>query len=84
MRVRAAAMFAERMPLRDRDGEEALDARRGFEPRLTESESVVLPLDDRAPEAGRNRRGMAGCQRRCALACRDAPPALALGPSTER
>ena len=25
-----------------------LDARRGFEPRLTESESVVLPLDDRA------------------------------------
>ena len=25
-----------------------VDARRGFEPRLTESESVVLPLDDRA------------------------------------
>lgn len=25
-----------------------LDAPRGFEPRLTESESVVLPLDDRA------------------------------------
>ena len=28
-----------------------LDARRGFEPRLTESESVVLPLDDRAARA---------------------------------
>ena len=25
-----------------------MDAPRGFEPRLTESESVVLPLDDRA------------------------------------
>lgn len=31
-----------------------VDPRRGFEPRLTESESVVLPLDDRGsgPEAG--------------------------------
>ena len=27
---------------------EGLDAPRGFEPRLTESESVVLPLDDGA------------------------------------
>ena len=30
-----------------------LDAPRGFEPRLTESESVVLPLDDGAPMGGR-------------------------------
>ena len=30
-----------------------LDAPRGFEPRLTESESVVLPLDDRAMPAPR-------------------------------
>ncbi len=28
-----------------------MDAPRGFEPRLTESESVVLPLDDRAAKA---------------------------------
>jgi hypothetical protein len=34
------------MAQRDRE----MDARRGFEPRLTESESVVLPLDDRATE----------------------------------
>ena len=34
--------------------EQALDAPRGFEPRLTESESVVLPLDDgAAPSRGR-------------------------------
>ena len=30
-----------------------LDARRGFEPRLTDSESVVLPLDDRAAPGAR-------------------------------
>src|SRR6188768_3519678 len=30
--------------------EKSLDARRGFEPRSTESESVVLPLNDRATE----------------------------------
>jgi hypothetical protein len=32
---------------------ENLDAPRGFEPRLTESESVVLPLDDGATERPR-------------------------------
>ena len=32
---------------------DGLDAPRGFEPRLTESESVVLPLDDGAPMGGR-------------------------------
>jgi voltage-gated potassium channel len=32
-------------------GAERLDAPRGFEPRLTESESVVLPLDDGATGA---------------------------------
>ena len=32
-----------------------LDAPRGFEPRLTESESVVLPLDDGATQAGASR-----------------------------
>ena len=34
---------------------DTLDAPRGFEPRLTESESVVLPLDDgavRSPGSG--------------------------------
>ena len=36
-----------------RQGRERLDARRGFEPRLTESESGVLPLDDRAARAAR-------------------------------
>ena len=35
------------------NGAVRLDAPRGFEPRLTESESVVLPLDDRAMPAPR-------------------------------
>ena len=36
-----------------------LDAPRGFEPRLTESESVVLPLDDGAAwEGGEIERGL--------------------------
>ena len=40
----------------DRRGKYALvlDAPRGFEPRLTESESVVLPLDDRAGAGASN------------------------------
>ena len=56
-RVRALVAFlAERFgPQPDWDpcwgAEQGLDARRGFEPRLTESESVVLPLDDRAARA---------------------------------
>ena len=37
----------------DAHGAVRLDAPRGFEPRLTESESVVLPLDDRAMPAPR-------------------------------
>ena len=47
-----------------------LDARRGFEPRLTVSETVVLPLDDRAirgvplvPARPRVKRGLAHCGR---------------------
>ena len=41
-----------------------LDAPRGFEPRLTESESVVLPLDDGAmPAGGRDRKRPSHCQR---------------------
>src|SRR5688572_11984646 len=40
-----------------------LDAPRGFEPRLTESESVVLPLDDGATAGARDRCGPARCQR---------------------
>ena len=38
---------------RSRGRKKKLDARRGFEPRLTESESVVLPLDDRAVRAAK-------------------------------
>lgn len=41
----AASAYRRRIP--------EMDAPRGFEPRLTESESVVLPLDDRAMSARR-------------------------------
>src|SRR3954466_9905951 len=37
--------------------ERRVDAPRGFEPRLTESESVVLPLDDGAPARNRRQAG---------------------------
>src|SRR6478609_10774825 len=37
---------------RCRSAEVLVDAPRGFEPRLTESESVVLPLDDGAAKRG--------------------------------
>ena len=65
----SASMSAEepsgcrRAGVREIPGRE-LDAPRGFEPRLTESESVVLPLDDRAsPEGGRDRKRRPDCQR---------------------
>ena len=38
---------------RARDGRDALDPRGGFEPPLTDSESAVLPLDDRGSRAAR-------------------------------
>src|SRR4029450_9879403 len=45
---------------------EEVDSPRGFEPRLTDSESVVLPLDDGAIRRARDRNRRRGCQRRSA------------------
>ena len=55
-------------------GSREVDAPRGFEPRLTESESVVLPLDDGAAwEAGGIESGALDCQRRRRSAPRTCP-----------
>src|SRR3546814_17516090 len=50
-------------PHRTMSSGDRLDAPRGFEPRLTESESVVLPLDDGAPAGRGDRKVSVRCQR---------------------
>ena len=61
-----------------------MDAPRGFEPRLTESESVVLPLDDGAARGvplgragGRVKGWQTATAADCACPCRDRPRKLA-------